>query len=158
VVFTGTYEHTIDTKNRLAIPADFRNAVQRAVGAGESDPLVFYVTFGDKQTLHLFPQKTFEQQAEAFGQSEQDLADYEQLFYSLAHRVELDRQGRVRLPENLLRRSGLGSEVALLGVRDHIEVHDRQAWLAHVERVLAERPEMIVSPARMTRRRLASGS
>ena len=46
--------------------------------------------------------------------------------------VELDRQGRVRIPQELVELVGLGREVVLLGVQDHLELWDRQRWEAYL--------------------------
>lgn len=155
MVFTGTYEHTIDTKNRLAIPADIRSQVQREVGATEGDAVFMYVTLGDDQALSLYTEQGFEQRARELDSSELDaeeLLAYERLLFSLARRVEIDRQGRVRLPENLLKQAGLESEVVLLGVKDHLEVRSRRAWQEHVQRMLRERPQLLMNPRRAMRK------
>lgn len=149
MVFLGTYEHTIDTKNRLSIPSELRGQIQRAIGAGEGDPLVLIVTLGEEQALRLYTEPVFERRAEELEMSEMatnELLDYERLFFSLARRVEVDRQGRVRLPENLVQMSGLESEIVLLGVKDHLEIRDRQTWQAHVTDMLANRRAMLMDP------------
>lgn len=154
MVFTGTYEHTIDSKNRLAIPSDIRHQVQRQTGAAEGDAIYLYVTLGDDRTLSLYTEQGFEQRAKELDDSELDpteVLEYERLLFSLARRVELDKQGRVRLPEALLKEADLGSEVVLLGVKDHLEVRDREQWQAHVQAVLRDRPQMLKNPRRAMR-------
>lgn len=155
LVFTGTYEHTIDSKNRLAIPSDIRHQIQRQMGAAEGDAIYLYVTLGEDQSLSLYTEEGFEQRARELDNSElapQDLLDYERMLFSLARRAELDKQGRVRLPENLLKQTGLGSEVVLLGVKDHLEVRDRKSWMDHVQQVLQQQPQMLMNPRRAMRR------
>ncbi|MEX0654084.1 MAG: hypothetical protein WD534_13545 [Phycisphaeraceae bacterium] len=154
MVFTGTYEHAIDKKNRLAIPADIRGQIQRAVGAAEGDTVYLYVTLGDDQALSLYTEDGFEQRARELDDSELnagDLLAYERLLFSLARRVELDRQGRVRLPDNLLKQAGLGSEVVLLGVKDHLEVRDRESWNEYVQQMLKSQPQVLMNPRRAMR-------
>ena len=154
MVFTGTYEHAIDNKNRLAIPADIRGQIQRAIGATEGDAIYLYVTLGDDRALSLYTEDGFEQRARELDDSQLDAGDllaYERLLFSLARRVELDRQGRVRLPDNLLKQAGLGSEVVLLGVKDHLEVRDRQSWNEYVQQVLRSQPQMLMNPRRAMR-------
>lgn len=155
MVFTGTYEHTIDSKNRLAIPSDIRHQIQRQMGAAEGDAIYLYVTLGEDQSLSLYTEDGFEQRARELDDSElapQDLLAYERMLFSLARRVEVDKQGRVRLPDNLLNQTGLASEVVLLGVKDHLEVRDRQSWMDHVQRMLQEKPGMLMNPRRAMRR------
>ncbi|MEX0885272.1 MAG: hypothetical protein WD009_02430 [Phycisphaeraceae bacterium] len=154
MVFTGTYEHAIDTKNRLAIPSEIRSQIQREVGTLEGEAVPLYVTLGEQRTLCIYTERDFERRADELDSSQLDageLLGYERLFFSLARRVELDRQGRVRLPETLLKQTGLGAEVVLLGVKDHLEVHDRQAWTEYVSQVLAEKPEVLMNPRRAMR-------
>lgn len=156
MVFTGTYEHTIDAKQRLAIPAEIRSQIKRehkAVG-GEGEPAL-YVTLGEQGALSLYTEAGFEKRAAALDDSAMDadnLLTYERLFFSLSRRVELDGQGRVRLPEQLLGRTDLKTEVVLIGVKDHVEVRDREAWNRQVEQALADQPDLLMNPRRMMRK------
>jgi MraZ protein len=141
LVFTGTYEHAIDAKQRLAIPADIR--AQIGGGRDHAEPVHLYVTLGDAGALCLWTEQGFEQRAAELDHSERDVEEilpYESVFFSLARRVELDRQGRIRLPENLLQRAGLDKDVVLIGVKDHMEIRDRQGWYEFVEQALRDRP------------------
>lgn len=156
MVFTGTYEHAIDAKNRLAVPAEIRAQVQRQAGTGEGDPVHLYVTVTEGQALALYPEEAFEQRARELDDSAleaDELLNYERLFFSMARRVEIDKQGRVRLPEQLLKRTGLSGDVVLLGVKDHLEVRDREAWQNYVQQMLAEKPELLMNPRRAMRRK-----
>lgn len=156
MVFTGTYEHAIDTKNRLAIPAEIRGQIQRSVGAGEDDAVYLFVTLGEGQTLALYTEEAFEQRAAELDESQLDadeLLAYERLLFSLARRVEIDKQGRIRLPDNLLKRTGLPSDVVLLGVKDHLEIRDRAAWRKHVEQIIRQQPDILMNPRRAMRSR-----
>lgn len=160
MVFTGTYEHTIDAKNRLAIPSEIRSQIQRSVGVGETDAIVLYVMPGEAGTagdgsLALYTEEAFERLADRLDDSQLDadaLLVYEQLMYSMSRRVEIDKQGRVRLPDTMLKQSGLGSEVVLLGVKDHLEIRDREAWNAQVLQLLQQRPGLLMNPRRALRR------
>lgn len=154
MVFTGTYDHTIDAKSRLAIPSEIRSQIQREAGTGEGDTVYLYVTLGEGKSLSVYTEKGFEKRAEDLDNSQMDpdrLLEYERLFFSVAQRVELDKQGRIRVPEQLLRRTGLGSEVVLLGVKDHIEVRDRATWYAYLEPKLQQEGDALANPRRAMR-------
>lgn len=196
MVFTGTYDHTIDPKNRLAIPSEVRTQIKRWAelaggddaddagdgaqsgaqsggrsgaksggksggrsggrGGGKGDGIYFYVTLGEGGMLCLYTEQGYGKQAAALNHSEMDpeeLLEYERIFYSSSKPVEIDKQGRLTLPGDLLSRSGLGSEVVLIGVKDHMEVRDRKAWYEHVERMLKDRPDMLMNPRLAMRRR-----
>ncbi|QDU35376.1 Transcriptional regulator MraZ [Poriferisphaera corsica] len=159
MVFTGTYEHSIDAKNRLAIPAPIRAQIQRAAGAGEGDAIALFVIPGELDpeggSLSIYTESDFEKRAQQLDDSELDadqLLEYERILFSLATRVEIDKQGRVRLPESLIKRANLPSDIVLLGVKDHLEVHSREAWLKRLEERLAQNPALLTNPRRMMRR------
>jgi MraZ protein len=145
LVFTGTYEHSIDAKHRLAIPSDIRAQIQHEAGQPAASPegaelpgagvVHLYVTLGEGNCLAIYTEQGFDQRARELDQSELDadrILEYERVMFSLSRRVELDQQGRVRLPENLLAMTGLKGDVVLLGVKDHLEIRDRGAWNTHV--------------------------
>jgi MraZ protein len=161
LVFTGTYEHSIDAKKRLAIPSEIRAQILDEESNRPSEQSVcLYVTLGEGQALCLYTQGRFEQRAAELDQSEleaEQLLAYERLMFSLARRVEMDPQGRVRLPENLLAMTGLQSDVVLIGVKDHLEIRDRQAWQEHVRKTLNENPQILMNPRRAMRKPTAAG-
>jgi MraZ protein len=150
VLFTGEYEHTIDAKSRLAIPAEIRAGLDAADhGPG------FYVAPGTAETLWLWPERLFEQMAEASEASllpDEDLLEFEELLYSQASRVELDKSGRIRLPERLLRQAALGSSVVLLGVKDHLELRDPERWARQRDEKLAKQSEIMMRARRALQR------
>jgi len=114
-----------------------------------------YVTLTEGQALALYPQDAFEQRARELDDSALDadeLLNYERLLFSLARQVEIDKQGRVRLPDNLLKRTGLAGEVVLLGVKDHLEVRDREAWQQYVEQMLSQNSDLLMNPRRAMRK------
>ena len=145
LVFNGTFEHTIDSKNRLAIPSEVRSLVQREAGQGEGDPIRLVVTIGAGRSLSLFTEAGFEQRArelKALAADRQKLNAFRRVLFSLSQRLELDRQGRLLLPADMLRRTGLSGQVVLIGVDDHLELRDRDEWRREVDTVLKESDEL----------------
>lgn len=156
MAFTGTFEHSIDAKNRLAIPAEVRAQLGGHIRSGRSKSIRLYVTLGEGQSLSLYTEAGFGERAGDLMSSQADtdeLLIYERMWFSLARRVDLDSAGRIRLPENLMKRAQLGNEVVLLGVNDHFEIRDRQSWHAYVEQLLSEKPQMMMNPRRVTRKK-----
>ncbi|MEM6332414.1 MAG: hypothetical protein AAF823_03640 [Planctomycetota bacterium] len=154
MVFTGTFEHAIDGKQRVAIPSKVRAQVQRTLGLADGDPMVWVVTLGDDGCLALYTAEGFNDLAESLRSSDLDpdeLLAYERLLFTTAEEVETDRTGRVRLPERLLEQAGLAGEVVILGNNDHLEIRDRQAWNAERSRLLTERPDLLMNPRRALR-------
>lgn len=149
MLFVGQYEHSIDAKHRLAIPSEVRQRLDP-----QRDGQALYVAIQQGPTLCLYTEQDFEKRAEQLDHSErspEEVLLYEQMFFSLAQRLEIDAQGRVRLPEKLLELAGLKRDVVLLGVKDHLEIHDRDAWQQKMERVLHERPDLLMNPRQAMR-------
>jgi len=126
----GAHEHTIDDKNRLTLPAKFRQAF--------ADGLV--VTRGLDGCLYAFRRPDWDRLVESRLATLDPLSPegrrLERFFYSGASEAELDKQGRVMLPKELLEHAKLGREVVVAGVNERLEIWDRAAWrkeLAEVE-------------------------
>lgn len=121
MIFTDAHERTVDAKNRIQIPSEFRNSMDP-----EADGDAFYLCPGErKNTLSLYPSRRFEERVRTLGTGriagDESLA-FEQVFYSLASRLEMDKQGRVVLPERLLSMVKLSKEITLAGANDRIDV------------------------------------
>lgn len=147
MLFVGWHELSIDAKQRLAIPAEIRGQLNP-----QTDGEVLFAVIQEGPTLSLYTEAGFAKRAEQLDASPrppQEVLEYEQMFYSLASRVEIDKQGRVRLPERLLRIAKLDREVVMIGVKDHLQIHDRAAWEAKVADNLANRPELLMNPRRV---------
>jgi MraZ protein len=164
LLFTGTFEHAIDAKQRLAIPSEVRDRINpeadgEALYAMIGQGLPIAVTDdGEQQTgsgskaLCLYTERGFEQRAEQLDHSElpsDDVLMYERMMFPLARRVDLDKQGRVRLPETLLKLAELDKDVVLIGVKDHLEIHDRARWNAYLTQMLNQRPELLRNPRQL---------
>jgi len=60
-----------------------------------------------------------------------DQLEFDQLYFALAEKIPWDKQGRIVMPGKMLKRASIGTEVTLIGVRDHLELWNRAAWEAH---------------------------
>jgi MraZ protein len=148
LLLTGTYEHSIDAKNRLAMPAEIRETLER-----EGESKVFYIV-PLEGVVALFPESVFRQRAEDLERSPlppERVLDYELVFFSAARRVEIDGQHRIRLPEAVLSDVNIGRDVVLLGVRDHLQIKDRQRWYDERRKTLSDQPELLMNPRRLLR-------
>jgi MraZ protein len=124
----GEYEHTLDDKNRLTLPAKFRDAFAGGV----------VVTRGMDGCLHAYTREDFGRLVErmrALDPLSRETRLLHRHFFSGASDAEPDRQGRVMIPAALLEAAGLRKEVVVAGVYDHVEIWDRAAWRAHLEEV-----------------------
>ena len=132
MLLTGAFGRSLDDKLRVAIPKSLREALEcerkRAI----------YITPGTDQSLALYTEENFARLADRLAQASptrQDVRTFSRLFYARAQRVELDSQGRVRIPPELAELARLDGEVVLLGVQAHVEVWAAERWKSY----LAER-------------------
>jgi len=128
-MLTGTFTRSIDEKLRVAIPKPLRDALGCTQGG------VLYVAPGTDGSLAVYAEGSFEQLAERLAEAsptQRKVRDFNRLFYAAARRVELDKQGRVRIPAHLADAIALGREAVLLGVRDHLELWAADRWKAYV--------------------------
>jgi len=125
----GEFEHTIDDKNRLTLPAKFRQAL--------SGGLV--ITRGMDGCLYCYPEADWARLVDTRLAGLDPLSKEGRLmhryFFAGASEAEPDKQGRVMLPATLAKNAGIGREVVVAGVGDHLEIWDRASWRDHVKEV-----------------------
>jgi MraZ protein len=129
-MFLGEFQHSLDTKGRVILPARYRD--QLAEGA--------YVTKGRGGCLSVFTPEEFEDVAsQVREQSKRGAKELNaaRVFFSGALEVRPDKQGRVALPQNLREYAGLTRDVVVAGVFSRIEIWDRDRWL-ELDRVGAQ--------------------
>ena len=115
---TGEFEHTIDAKGRLFIPARLRTEL------GE----VFFVTVSMEKCLCAYSQDSwdsFTRKCDAMPFVKQRKM---RPLFALAARCEVDGQGRILLPQNLRNFAGLERDVAVIGCNNHAEIWDLSRW------------------------------
>jgi MraZ protein len=123
VLLTGTHPRTLDDKKRFALPRRVRELL--------GEPATLFVTPGPDQCLWLYTQDGLERLAEKLDQTPAANAEarvFRRLYFAQTEAVDLDRSGRVLLPERLVQFAGLRHEVVLIGVRDHLELWDAERW------------------------------
>jgi MraZ protein len=129
-MFLGEYEHTIDAKGRMAVPAKFRGQLDRGA----------VISKGMGHCLSVYTMARWEEKSAALveGKTDEELRDFERRIYPSASEVELDNQGRLVIPARLRTYAGLTNDVTVAGVRDHIEIWDRVTWQEYQERLDGE--------------------
>lgn len=141
MVFTGYFEHGLDEKNRLAVPAKVRSRWDR-----ERDGDGFFLVPGRRAgTLWLYTEKYFDALS-AFADSslipDDEQHDFEEIYFTLAEHVDLDSQGRIMIPERMRRRAGLGRDLVICGVRDHLEIRNREDFERDIDANWQRYPEI----------------
>jgi MraZ protein len=129
MLLTGTFSRAIDEKLRIAIPKPLREAF------GSSAKGVLYVAPGTDGSLAIYTEESLADLAGRMAHASpnaQDVRAFSRLFYARAQAVDMDTQGRIRVPAELAQLAGLGKEAVLVGVQDHLELWDRDRWAAYV--------------------------
>jgi MraZ protein len=125
----GEHEHAIDDKNRLTLPAKFRQAF--------GDGIV--VSRGMDGCLYAYPRtdwaSAIQARLEQLDPLSREARQLRRFFYAGATEGELDKQGRIGIPAALMEHAKLGRDVVVAGVHDHLEIWDRAAWRREVAEV-----------------------
>lgn len=125
--FVGTFELSIDTKNRLSIPYVIRSKL-----SPDQDGRSFYVLPGRREgTLDIYPDHAYERgkaSAPSADALSDDTFEWRQFESSQTSLVDPDAQGRILIPERLLKWAKIEKEAVLIGVQDHMELWDRQKF------------------------------
>ena len=120
-MFMGEYNHTIDTKGRLIIPAKFREVL------GDS----FVVTKGLDGCLFVYDNtewSAFEDKLKTLPLTNKEARKFVRFFLAGAASVEVDKQGRILIPSVLREFAALDKEVVLAGVGRRIEIWSKDRW------------------------------
>ena len=120
-MFTGEYQHCLDEKGRVIIPARLRE------GLGDT----FMITRGLDGCLfiyHLDVWKKIEQKVKELPVTQRGARAFTRYFFSGAAEVEIDRQGRILIPQNLRDHASIEKEAMIIGVSDRVEVWSEEAW------------------------------
>lgn len=123
-MFIGEYQHSIDDKGRVHIPARFREALGSA----------FVLTRGLDNCLFAFPLVEWaklEEKLKGLPFTKGDARAFTRFFFAGAAEVELDRQGRVVVPPHLRQYAKLERDVVVLGVSDRVEIWAKDVWDAY---------------------------
>lgn len=121
LMFIGEFQHSVDAKGRLALPARFRSLLEKGC----------VVTRGTDACLDVYPRDAWQKIAEkiaALPASQANARTYARLKLAGAVDVEPDKQGRVLVPDFLRKYAGIGKEAVVAGLFDHLEIWDRDAW------------------------------
>jgi MraZ protein len=126
----GEYDHTLDEKNRLTLPAKFRRALEGGVVLTRGlDTCVEAYPAGDWQQL-------VESRLAGLNPLSHETRVLERFYYTGAVELAPDKQGRVMLPSSLIEHAKLDREVVIVGMRDRLEIWDRASWRAQLKEVM----------------------
>ena len=126
---TGTYEHSIDAKGRLFIPAKLREEL----GAS------FYLAMGVDTCLAVYPQESWDRFTEKFASLPLSKSKAMRSLFANAVKCELDSQGRIVVPQKLRKYAGIEKDAVIIGVHDRAEIWSAQLWYQDEEEMTPEK-------------------
>ncbi|HKP09578.1 MAG TPA: division/cell wall cluster transcriptional repressor MraZ [Gaiella sp.] len=128
-MFIGTYEHTIDDKSRLTLPARFREALGDGV----------ILARGIDGNAAVYPRETWkvtvEERMSALDPLSTEARQLRRFFFTGAGEADIDGSGRVHVPSWLVKHAGLEREVVVAGNYDHLELWNPTTWEKHLTAV-----------------------
>ncbi|MGI6361965.1 MAG: division/cell wall cluster transcriptional repressor MraZ [Bacillota bacterium] len=125
-MFMGEFQHSIDEKNRVIIPAKFRAEL------GNS----FVLTKGLDKCIFVYPLEEWKKVAANLRQLSSTRADarsFARIFFSGAVDTDMDKQGRALVPANLRKYAALEKDVMMIGVSSRVEIWDSEVWEKYSE-------------------------
>ena len=122
-MFLGEFEHSVDVKGRVAVPAKFRPQLEAGL----------VVTRGFERCLQVYPLEAWHRLAERVSSLSLGNADVRRLhrhLFASAFDTELDKQGRILLPATLRSYAGIGDGAVVAGMNTYFEIWSAQDWTA----------------------------
>ncbi len=117
----GEYKHNLDTKGRIIVPSKFRDLLSEQ----------FVITRGLDRCLFAYTMDEWsriEEKLKTLPLTKKDARKFTRLFFSGATNVEIDKQGRINIPQNLRDYAGLSKDCTVIGVSSRIEIWDTESW------------------------------
>ena len=124
-MFYGQYEHALDGKDRLIVPAKFREIFK------EYYVEKFYITRGLDRCLFVFAEEEWKNQEQRFREmpfTNEQSRKFNRLYFSGACEVLCDKQGRILVPLFLKQYAEIKENVIIIGVSDRIEIWSKEKW------------------------------
>ena len=147
LTFRGTFEHTLDAKHRLTVPAKFRASLSDGVvlaASPETNP-------GAPRSIAIWTPAGYDDYTRATLQNLSPISpkarELRRFFFNYSHDTELDSANRVMIPPPLLRYGALDREVVVTGSGDCLEIWDREAYRSYSDDVLVRIPDIAASIA-----------
>ena len=120
-MFMGEYQHSLDEKGRIIIPAKFRDEL------GDN----FILNRGLDNCLYVYPRsewKILEEKIKELPTANPETRAFVRLFFSGAVEAELDKQGRVVIPQHLREHAQIEKDVFVIGISTKVEIWSKENW------------------------------
>jgi MraZ protein len=145
LTFRGTFEHALDAKHRLTIPAKFRGALSNGVVLAASHE----VELGAPRTVAVWTPEAYDTFTGStladLNPSSPKARELKRFFFNASFDTELDAANRVMIPPQLMSYASLQKEVVVTGSGECLEVWDRRRYAQNFEEVLTRIPDIAAS-------------
>lgn len=124
-MFFGEYQHTMDPKGRVILPSKFREEL------GDN----FIITKGLDECLFVYSRSEWErieQKLRGLPLNRRDARAFMRFFFSAASQCEVDKQGRVLIPQNLREYASLKKDLMIIGVSTRVEIWSLEKWQEYI--------------------------
>jgi MraZ protein len=145
LLFRGTFDHALDAKHRLTVPAKFRAELSGKVvlaASHEADP-------GEPRSIGIWPAEVYEAFTSAalagINPLSPEARSMKRFFFNLSHDTELDSAYRLMIPPKLMEYAGLDKDVVVVGSGECLEVFDRARYAEYSAGVLTRVPAIAAS-------------
>ena len=139
MAFNGTFEHTLDAKNRLTVPSRFRTELAGGV----------FLVQGPDPCISLYPARTYEALTEAalatLNPMSSQARQLRRMFHAYAMSTELDSAGRVMLTTRHMEHAHIDRDVTVIGAGDCLELWARGAWEDYDRELTSQAPDLAES-------------
>ena len=120
-MFIGEYQHALDSKNRMIVPSKLREELGNK----------FVITKGLDGCLYAYPQdewKNLEEKMKTLPLTNRDARSFVRFFFAGACEIEMDKQGRGLIPQNLKEYAGIEKEIVSIGVLTRVQIWSKEKW------------------------------
>ncbi|MCR4430048.1 MAG: division/cell wall cluster transcriptional repressor MraZ [Tepidanaerobacteraceae bacterium] len=134
-MFMGQFQHALDPKGRLTIPARFRELL------GDT----FILTKGLDRCLFVYPKDEWavlEQKLKSLPFTQKDARAFIRFFFSGAVEIEMDKQGRILVPPQLRDYAGIDRDIIIIGVSNRAEIWSVEEWEVYSRQASASYEEI----------------
>lgn len=125
-MFSGEYQHSLDNKNRMIVPSKLREELGSK----------FVITKGLDGCLYAYPQEEWhklEEKLKTLPLTNKDARAFVRFFFSGACEIEIDKQGRGLIPQNLKEYAGIEKDIVSIGVLSRVEIWSKEKWINYNE-------------------------
>ena len=125
-MFFGSFEHTLDEKNRLLIPARLRAELG----------LKLFIMKGYEGSLSIYPEKQFQNYLDKLEKLPYETKlsrDIRRIALSSVFELDVDKVSRIQIPTALINKYSISKDVVVVGVLNHIEVWSLEKWNAYLK-------------------------